>query len=169
LTPQLIVPPRAAACLLFVAGALLAGCGSDGDEPSSTAKASPPVAAGCGKFCRQAGGFGGGPPPGQVPVSVPSQEIAVTGDGVAGVRVTCRLARRCVGAILLSNLQLEYGRADLGVPPHGTRVVGVRLSEAGRRYLERQRRDPRVFATVPLIYEDVPLSIGRRLTLTLTR
>ena len=151
--------------LLAVAGVLLAACGSDRDEPTAAAAAPPE----CGTFCRQAGGFGGGPPPGQVPVEIAPQEVSVDPNGVFGIRSSCRLGRTCIGAIVVSNLDVEYGRADLRIPAHSTRVVEVAMSKAGRTYFSRHGSDPRAFATVPLIYEDAAVSISGRLRLGIAK
>ena len=151
-----------ASVLLAVAGVLLAACGSDRNEPTAAAEAPPK----CGTFCRQAGGFGGGPPPGQVPVEIAPQEVSVAASGIFGVRATCRLGKTCIGAIIVNNLDIEYGRADLRIPPQATRVVEVAMSNAGLAYFRRHGPDPRVFATVPLIYEGAALSVSGRLRLT---
>jgi hypothetical protein len=37
------------------------------------------------------------------------------------------------------------------------------------RYLRRHRRDRKGFATVPLIYDDTPVSVGPRLTILAPR
>ena len=149
--------------LLAAAGGLLGACGSDRDETTAAAQGPPK----CGAFCRQAGGFGGGPPPGQVPVEIASQEVSVAPNGIFGVRASCRLRKACVGAIVVNNLEIEYGRADLHVPPNSTRVVEVAMSDAGRTYFRRHGADSRAFATVPLIYEDAAVSFSGRLRLTL--
>jgi hypothetical protein len=118
--------------------------------------------AGCSKFCRQAGGFGAGPET-KVPVRIRRQTIRVD-DGLIGVRATCTLEHKCVGAILLTGHNIEYGRADLSIPEGQTRIVFVRLSRAGRRFLKRVHHDHHVFAAVPLNSND-PVSVSKRITL----
>jgi hypothetical protein len=176
-TPRLWVPP-----LLAAASILAIACGSSGDSAAASrtetiAKAGNGGATataaerrgrrrpGCGRFCRQAGGFGGGPEPEKMPVRIASQTIRVARDRVIGVRATCRLNKKCVGAILINNLHFEYGRANLSIPAHKTRKVLVPVSRQGVRYLRRHGRDRGAFATVPLIYRHAALSISDRLTL----
>ena len=119
--------------------------------------------AGCSKFCRQAGGFGAGPET-KVPVKIPHQTITPD-DGLFGVRATCTLEHKCVGAIIVTgHNDIEYGRADLRIPEGRTRIVLVRLSRAGRRFLRRVHHDHQVFASVAL-QGNHPASISKRLTL----
>jgi hypothetical protein len=117
---------------------------------------------GCGKFCRQAGGFGAGPET-KVPVKIPRQTIRVD-DGLIGVRATCTLEHKCVGAILLTGHNTEYGRADLRIPEGRTRVVFVGLSRDGRRFLKRVGHDHHVFGAVAL-KGNHPASFSKRITL----
>ena len=119
--------------------------------------------AGCSKFCRQAGGFGAGPQT-KMPVKIRRQKIRID-DGLIRIRARCTLEHRCVGAIIVTGSRnIEYGRADLRVPDEETRIVYVRLSRDGRRYLRRHRRDRRVFAAVAL-KGNHPASFSRQLTL----
>jgi hypothetical protein len=118
--------------------------------------------AGCSKFCRQAGGFGAGPET-KVPVKIPRQTIRVD-DGLIGVRATCTLEHKCVGAIILTGHNIEYGRADLRIPEGRTRVVFVALSREGRRFLKRVGHDHHVFGAVALKGND-PASFSKRITL----
>ena len=117
---------------------------------------------GCGRFCRQAGGFGGGGPH-KTYVLVRSQKIRVARDRIFGVRATCLLRRPCVGAILvdspnpccepdnIANGVSRYGRADLRIPAHATRKVLVGITRRGFSYLKRHRRDPDAYTVVQLI------------------
>ncbi|HEY0632045.1 MAG TPA: hypothetical protein VGC98_08310 [Thermoleophilaceae bacterium] len=119
--------------------------------------------AGCSKFCRQAGGFGAGPET-KFPVRIRSQKIRID-DGLIGIRARCTLEHKCVGAIIvLGSNNIEYGRADLRIREDDTRIVYVRLSRAGRRYLKRHGRDRHVFADVALKGNE-PASFSKRLTL----
>jgi hypothetical protein len=119
--------------------------------------------AGCSKFCRQAGGFGAGPQT-KMPVDIRRQTIRID-DGLIAIRARCTLEHRCVGAILVNGSNnIEYGRADLRVPEDATRIVYVRLSKKGRRYLKRHGRDRHVFAAVAL-KGNQPASFSHRLTL----
>jgi hypothetical protein len=119
--------------------------------------------AGCSRFCRQAGGFGAGPET-RFPVRIRSQKIRID-DGLIGIRARCTLEHKCVGAIIvLGSNNIEYGRADLRIREDQTRIVYVRLSRAGRRYLKRHGRDRHVFADVALKGNE-PASFSKRLTL----
>jgi len=119
--------------------------------------------AGCSKFCRQAGGFGAGPET-KMPVRIPRQTVRPD-DGLIGIRARCTLEHRCVGAIVVSGRRnIEYGRADLRIPEDKTRIVYVRLSREGRRYLKKHHRDRQVFASVPL-KGNHPLSFSKRITI----
>ena len=117
---------------------------------------------GCSKFCRQAGGFGAGPET-KLPVRIPRQTMRPD-DGIFGVRARCTLEHKCVGAIIVSGHNIEYGRADLRIPEDKTRTVLVRLSRKGRAYLKRHGRDRQVFADVAL-KGNHPVSFSKRLTL----
>ena len=118
--------------------------------------------AGCSKFCRQAGGFGGAPA--KDPVKIRRQTIRPD-DGLIGIKARCTLEHRCVGAIIVNGSNnIEYGRADLSIPEDETRIVYVRLSSKGRHYLKRHHRDRNVFAAVALKHNE-PASFSDRLTL----
>ena len=122
--------------------------------------------AGCSKYCRQAGGFGAGPGT-KSPVRIPRQTIRPD-DGLIAIRARCTLEHRCVGAIIVNGSRnIEYGRADLRIPEDTTRLVYVRLSKNGRRYLRRHHRDRHVFAAVAL-KGNHPASFSKRLTLVRT-
>jgi hypothetical protein len=162
--------------LLMVAGLLLVAVAQASAAPAPTREAPTASAAGvqaaaakkkrrrpgCGKFCRQAGGFGAGPDH-KNPVVIASQRLRPDGDGIVAVRARCVLDRNCVGAIVLVGT-VEYGRSDLRIPARTTRVVYVALSKAGRAYLRRHGADRKVYATVPLVSND-PVSFSSRLTL----
>src|SRR4051794_37361937 len=116
---------------------------------------------GCNKFCRQAGGFGAGPDD-KFPVRIKRQKIRVD-DHLIAIRARCARRKKCVGAILVQG-RVEYGRANLRIPAHETRIVLVGITRKGRRSLRRHHRDRDVYATVPLKNGNA-LSISRRLTL----
>jgi hypothetical protein len=120
---------------------------------------------GCGKFCRQAGGFGGGPET-SVPVKIGKQTVRVDSDGVVGIKARCTLDKRCDGAILIASqaTDSEYGRANLKIGAHKTRVVRVLIKRKWRQFLKQVGGDDDCFATVPLKTDD-PVSIGRHITL----
>src|SRR3954469_19413409 len=118
--------------------------------------------AGCSKFCRQAGGFGAGPET-KMPVRIRRQTIRID-DGLIAIRAHCTLEHKCVGAITVPAHNIEYGRPALRIPEDKTRIVYVRLSRQGRRYLKRHGRDRQMFAAVAL-KGNKPASFSKRLTL----
>ena len=85
-------------------------------------------------------------------------------DGIIAVRAKCRLAKVCVGAIIVDG-RVSYGRANLRIRAGATRRVLVFVPRRGRRSLRRNGRDRSGFATVPLVYEDAPVSFSPRLTI----
>ena len=171
--------------LLAAVSLLVIACGSGGDPASASrtetvAKAGDGAAnttaaerrgrrrPGCGRFCRQAGGFGGGPQDTPDPVQVPKQRVRVARDRIFGVHATCRLNRKCIGAIIVNSAGpefIEYGRSNLRIPPHTTRKVLVGITQPGLRYLRQRGVDRQAFATVPLVYGDEPVSFRNRFTL----
>ena len=100
-----------------------------------------------------------------MPVRIASQTIRVARDRIIGVHASCRLNKKCIGAILVDNVHFEYGRANLRIPAHKSRNVLVPVSRQGVRYLRRHGHDRGAFATVPLIYRHAALSFSDRLTL----
>jgi hypothetical protein len=128
--------------------------------------------AGCNKFCRQAGGFGPcfvGRDGKQVcsrlrhSVRIRSQSIRVGRHGIIGIRAKCRRARKCVGAIVVQGHRF-YGRANLWIRGHRTRIVRVAVWRKGRRYLHRHGCDRRVHAQAFLTESD-NFTLSGRLTL----
>jgi hypothetical protein len=125
---------------------------------------------GCRRFCQQAGGFGDNCDENTQdcdPVEIPAQRIEGTRDRIVAMSATCELDRECKGAVILTSLrgEFEYGRADLRIPAGETRKVKVGISREGLDYLKEHGEDKSAFATVPLVYKDVPVSISGDLTL----
>jgi hypothetical protein len=125
---------------------------------------------GCRRFCQQAGGFGDNCDENTQdcdPVEIPAQTVDGTRDRIVALRATCELERECKGAIILTSLEggFEYGRADLRIPAGESRKVKVGISRKGLDYLKEHGKDKTAFATVPLVYKDVPVSISGDLTL----
>ena len=116
---------------------------------------------GCGRFCQQAGGFGADDEVG--PVEIPPQVLGGTRDGVVAISSTCNFDRDCVGAIILAHARLEFGRANFSVPAGETRLVRVGITRRAKKWLVEHGDARNAFATVPLVYDDVPLSIGDHL------
>jgi hypothetical protein len=125
---------------------------------------------GCNKFCHQAGGFG---PCAFIngkhvcsrarhPVKIRSRIVRVGRFGIIGIRATCRRKRKCVGAMVVDG-HLAYGRANLRIPAHETRVVRVAVTRKGRRYLRHHGGDRHALAKAFLNESDT-FSV-RRITL----
>lgn len=153
--------------LLSVLGLLLVGCGGDGDSPApaedtSAATTEEPA---CGEFCAQAGGFGAGEEPDVFPVEVPPQELQASEEGIVLVEATCNLDEACAGAIILSSVDREYGRADLEIPAGETEDVPVAVTDEALAALAESGEDPATVVTVPLADMDEPLSYSDPLTL----
>ena len=102
------------------------------------------------------------------PVRIATQRVRVDRDGIIAIRATCRLAKPCIGAIIVDG-RVSYGRADLRIPARATRRVLVGVPARAVLSLRRQGADRRVYATVPLIYDDAPVSISSRLTILAAR
>ena len=121
---------------------------------------------GCRRFCQQAGGFGAEcdePNPEDCNVvDVFKQTLDGTRDQVVSIRATCKLEQDCIGAIILTSFkgEFEYGRADLEIPAGQTARVKVSISKKGLEYLKKHGKDKRAFATIPLIDDTQPVSVG---------
>jgi hypothetical protein len=133
-------------------------------EPQATEAGRRRRRSGCSRFCRQAGGFGAGPDQ-ENPVEIEPQTVRVDRYREIGIRATCVIEVECDGAILVNRGELSYGRADLRIPAGKTRTVYVFVPRKGRRYLRRNGRDRRAYATVPLKSEEHPVSVSPRITL----
>ena len=177
--PRLWVP-----LVLAAIAVLVVACGSAGGDPGSAERTSSTVAEagggpaaataadrrgrrrpGCGKFCRQAGGFGGGPSSGKMPVAFRRR-------GQGGRRQ----GHRRPGDL---PAQQEVRRGDPGQqcalrvrprePAHSRPQDAARSSCRCRgrasAISRRHGRDRGAFATVPLIYRHAALSFSGRLTL----
>jgi hypothetical protein len=118
-----------------------AGCGggSDSQMPGEQA-ANEPARLGCGTYCQQAGGYGGGstaPPMVRIETTSP---VESSPDGTAPITMTCLFRTRCVGAVLLSSdsVRIPPGRSDLLIAAHSSRTLAVPLSDAQREALQRK-------------------------------
>jgi hypothetical protein len=106
--------------------ALLLGCGeSPAPEAIATATAEPEVA-GCGTYCRQAGGYGGGDDgkPAEAFLTIGAGPVTVT-DGAIPIEITCKWTEPCKGAIMIWADLTELGRADLLVEAGETATILV--------------------------------------------
>jgi hypothetical protein len=161
----------------WVAGvAILAACliAPAASSPASRESASPHAGAakkkkkrrpGCGTFCKQAGGIGGGPGELQGPVTIPAQTVTATHSFVVGLRGSkCTLQQDCVGAVLLSTSHAELGRADLSIKAGSSSTVKVGLNDAAVRVLRKRHRITDAFAAV-VLKGNQPLSTSGRLTI----
>ena len=111
---------------------------------------------GCGRFCQQAGGTGcrRGPclpiPPEEQPVAMFHQTLDGTRDRIVRVTATCNLDIDCAGAMIVTSVRGEYGRADVRIPARTEARVPVGLSRQGLETLEREGRDRKVEVNVTL-------------------
>jgi len=156
------MPARGWVLVFLVATtAWIAACGDGEGEPTETTMAAESSEEpNCGEFCAQAGGFGAGEAPDVQPVEVPPQELEVDAEGNVAVAATCNLDDDCLGAIILTGLEAEYGRADLEIPAGETEDVLVAVTEESLSELESRGSDPSVAATIPLVDESQPVSFN---------
>lgn len=144
---------------------LIAACGTSADAPAETTTAAEvPERPSCSEFCAQLGGFGAGPAAEEMAVEIAPQRIAVSEAGIAGVSATCTLDRECVGAIVLTSPELEYGRADLRIAAGTTGTVSVALSPEAARDLQ-QRGEAEVIASIGFLDEEISAAFSPPLTL----
>jgi hypothetical protein len=137
---------RAAAVLAgIVLGLALSACGSDDEQvPAPGGTASEEVAPerlGCGAYCENAGGYGGGEE-GEILMRIETRGRVAPVDDAVPVEVTCLLSEPCNGAILISSSgsspnYVDVGRSDLVVEGRSTATIAVPMSADGIRALER--------------------------------
>jgi hypothetical protein len=113
------------------------------------------VRLGCGEYCLQAGGYGGGSSAPQLTRILTTQVTALP-DGTVPIAIDCLFRQPCLGALNLSegdsafvsacqtpavagSLIVWWGQSDLDVPAHQTRTLGVTLSPCALRLLSQQR------------------------------
>lgn len=133
--------------LLVVGG--LAACGGSGGASSTTV-----AHLGCHQFCKQAGGFGGGPT-GRPTVRIEtSGRVTPSSDGTVTLTQTCLLPVRCAGALLFAPTSAtlvavckpyfgevaSWGQSDLIIPAHETRSLAVPLSPCAREQVAKRGR-----------------------------
>lgn len=162
---------RRASCglltVLVIAAAMIAGCdgsssstagqdGNTGNHGNSAATNRPAgmVRLGCGEYCQQAGGYGGGPATPNM-TKILTTQVGVLRDGTVPITVECLFRQPCRGALLLdsgdSSTDLMchkpavagsqiawWGQSDLDVPAHTTRILGVTLSPCARGLLSQR-------------------------------
>jgi hypothetical protein len=125
---------RSAVVLLALA---FAACG---DEPAPTPTPEPvATAVGCGKYCQQAGGYGGGED-GEYLMRVETKGAVPLTDGALAVELTCLTADPCRGAILLSDRRGYVGRGDMVVDGKATRTIPVPLFKRALKAIDKAGR-----------------------------
>ncbi len=148
----------------LVAATALAGCGGGGsatiiqqDGATGASGASGPQGEaggdllGCHSYCQQAGGYGGGAPPG-IPhmTEIITRGSVTLSAGAVPIQVTCKFDRQCRGALLLlsagTSVTQDLGRSDLIVDTGATRTIAIPLSPAGKKLLSK-RGKIKVFVT----------------------
>jgi hypothetical protein len=143
--------------VLVLAAAMTAGCNANtasslGDQSAKTsnsrnsASTSGPegmVRLGCGEYCLQAGGYGGGGTPNMTKIL--TTKVTALPDGTVAITVECLFQQPCRGALLLGSGDnstasvcqtpavvgsqvVWWGQSDLDVPAQMTRILGVTLS-----------------------------------------
>jgi hypothetical protein len=133
--------------LVVLLGALAAvvpaACGSDGEEaPAPAGTASEEVAPkrlGCGVYCQNAGGYGGGEE-GEILMRIETRGRVAPVDGTVPVELRCLLSKPCKGAIIISSKPPEFvdvGRSDLVVEGGSTTTIAVPMSPEAIAALER--------------------------------
>lgn len=101
--------------VLVIAVAMIAGCdgsssstagqnGNTGTPGTSTATKGPAgmVRLGCGQYCQQAGGYGGGPATPNM-TKILTTQVTVLPDGTVPITVECLFRQPCLGALLLGS------------------------------------------------------------------
>jgi hypothetical protein len=128
--------------LCAVSAVVAAACGSDGEEPplAGTASEEPaPERLGCGAYCQNAGGYGGGEE-GEVLMRIETRGRVAPVDGTVPVGLTCLRSEPCKGAILISAGAPDFvdvGRSDLQVDGGSTATIAVPMSPEAIAALER--------------------------------
>jgi hypothetical protein len=125
---------------------------ANGGQPSNTGTPSNPAATdgstgmvrlGCGQYCLQAGGYGGGGTPNMTKIL--TTQVTALPDGTVAITIECLFRQPCLGALLLASGDSStksachtravggswfawWGQSDLYVPAHTTWTLGVTLS-----------------------------------------
>jgi len=144
----------------LIAIALLPSCGSntnavaDPTTTSQSASTSGELRLGCGTFCQNAGGYGGGltavP---EIPAAtvVSNGTVTPAADGYLPVTVECDLPVQCSGALSLDlkpfgmsspQLPTTVGRSDLLLDGGATRTFGLLLPPEALAYLKSHGPTP---------------------------
>jgi len=111
---------------------------------------------GCGEYCMQAGGYGGGGDPPNM-TRVLTTTVTALPDRTVPITVKCLFQQPCLGAILLSPADsstefvckkpaiagskvIWWGQSDLDIQAKMTRTFGVSLSPCAFGLLSQRRR-----------------------------
>jgi hypothetical protein len=118
-------------------------CGSDGEEPpppgGTASEVVEPERLGCGAYCQNAGGYGGGEA-GKILMRIETRGSVAPVDDAVPVELTCLLSEPCKGAILISSSSPDYvqvGRSDLLVEGGSTKTFAVPMFPEAIAALER--------------------------------
>jgi hypothetical protein len=120
----------------------LAGCGADSEpEAPDGQSAEDPARLGCGEYCQQAGGYGGGSVGGPMVSIDTTRRVEALPDGSVPITMTCLFPATCEGAVLLTSdvtpIPAEGGRSDLLVDADSSRTIAVPLTQPDRQALEQ--------------------------------
>jgi hypothetical protein len=143
----------------------LAGCGGDSDpEEPAGSSADDPARLGCGEYCQQAGGYGGGSAGGPMVSIDTSRRVEALPDGSVPITLTCLFPATCEGALQLTSdvtpipIPAEAGRSDLLVDADSSRTIAVPLTQPDRQALEQNGQlEMVVTADIGLTLETLPL------------
>jgi hypothetical protein len=120
-----------------------AACGSDGEGAPAPARTASeemaPKRLGCGVYCQNAGGYGGGEE-GEIFMRVETRGRVAPVDDAVPVELMCLLSEPCMGAILIFSSSpdfVEVGRSDLLVEGESTATIAVPMFPDAIAALER--------------------------------
>jgi hypothetical protein len=129
--------------LCAVTAIALAACGSDGEDtppPADTVSEEvEPQRLGCGAYCQNAGGYGGGEE-GKILMRIETRGRVAPVDDSVPVELTCLLSQPCQGAILIGGSSpdfIDVGRSDLLVEGESTATIAVPMFPDAIAALER--------------------------------
>jgi hypothetical protein len=142
----------------------LVGCGGDSEsETRNESLPEEPARLGCGEYCQQAGGFGGGSTAKDMLTIDTTSPVEALADGTVPITMTCRFTTTCEGAFLLvpDDFEVPAGRSDLLVEADSSRTIAVPLSDVQRETLRSAGRI-KVTATADLFPSLETLPVGER-------
>jgi hypothetical protein len=129
--------------LCAVTAIVASACGSDGEAtpaPAPTASGEVgPQRLGCGEYCQNAGGYGGGDE-GEFLMRIETRGQVAPIDDAVPVELTCLTNAPCKGAILISGPSpdfIDVGRSDLLVEGDATATIAVPMLPEAIAALER--------------------------------